>query len=59
MMLVYSCLFFSAPTFDLLVGNGNHLSQVHFEGTTTETVHTASSGNVVGVDYFAELVFIK
>ena len=43
-------LFSTAPTYDLLVGNGNHLSLVHFEGTVSETVHSDTTGNVVGVD---------
>ena len=43
----------TAPTFDLLVGNGNHLTQVHFEGTVSETVRSSSNGSVVGVDFHA------
>ena len=43
----------TAPTYDLLVGNGNHLSLVHFEGTVSETVRSESMGNVVGVDFHA------
>lgn len=37
--------------YDILVGHGNHISQVHFEGTSSETVHTDTTGTVVGVDY--------
>ena len=48
--------FSPAPTYDLLVGNGDHVSQVHFEGTTSVTVRTNTTGNVVGVDFYAELV---
>lgn len=45
---------YTAPTFDLLVGNGNHLSLVHFEGTVSETVRSETTGNVVGVDFHSE-----
>ena len=38
--------------FDLLVGHGHHISQVHYEGTDTETIRTDTTGTVVGVDYF-------
>lgn len=48
--LVFLC---TAPTYDLLVGNGNHLSLVHFEGTVSETVRSETTGNVVGVDFHA------
>ena len=48
--------FHTAPTFDLLVGNGNHLSLVHFKGTLSETIHSETTGNLVGVDFHAEYV---
>ena len=39
-------------SFDVLVGHGHHISQVHFEGVGTNTVRTNTTGTVVGVDYF-------
>ena len=39
-------------SFNILVGHGHHISQVHFEGQATETVRTDTTGTVVGVDYF-------
>ena len=47
-------IFPTAPTYDLLVGNGDHLSLVHFEGTVSETVRSDTTGNVVGVDIHVE-----
>ena len=38
-------------SYDLLVGHGDHISQIHFEGTSSETVRTDTTGRVVGVDY--------
>ena len=40
-----------AAAFDVLVGHGHHISQIHYEGDSTETVRTDTSGTVVGVDY--------
>ena len=53
MLSVHLVFLHTAPTYDLLVGNGNHLSLVHFEGTASETVRSESTGNVVGVDFHA------
>ena len=39
-------------SFDVLVGHGHHISQIHFEGVATDTVRTNTTGTVVGVDYF-------
>ena len=36
--------------YDILVGHSQHISQVHFEGTSFETVRTNTTGTVVGVD---------
>lgn len=47
-----SLLYIGSGSFDVLVGHGHHISQVHFEGTATETVRTDTTGTVVGVDYF-------
>ena len=47
----FTVLFTIGSVFDILVGHGYHISQVHFEGTSSETVRTNTSGTVVGVDY--------
>jgi len=36
--------------YDILVGHSEHISQVHFEGTSFETVRTNTTGTVAGVD---------
>ena len=52
---VYSMLHdFVGAAYDILVGHGHHISQVHFEGTNYETVRTNTTGTVVGVDFYSE-----
>lgn len=49
---VYWCNVYPVgSSYDILVGHGDHISQVHFEGTSSETVRTDTTGTVVGVDY--------
>ena len=42
---------FEGVSYDLLVGHGDHISQIHFEGSSSETVRTDTTGTVVGVDF--------
>jgi hypothetical protein len=45
----------SPGAFNVLVGHGHHISQIHYEGQATETVRTNTTGTVVGVDYSESL----
>ena len=53
-IVVFICAFLliGSAAFDILVGHGHHISQVHFEEVSTDTVRTNTTGTVVGVDYF-------
>ena len=48
------CMFqyyFEAPEYDLLIGNGNNIFLVHYEGATSNSVRFNSSETVQGVDF--------
>lgn len=44
-------IFNVVPTEILLVGHGHHISEVHFNDTSTEILRTDTTGTVVGIDY--------
>ena len=41
----------SDDSYDILIGHGHHISQVHFEGESTVTLRTNTTGTVIGIDF--------